>query len=124
MDKTCNSKKKGNQHFTKPAPRYTEASLVKELEALGIGRPSTYAAIMGNIQKRGYVRKVKDALIPTFTAYAVVQFLEQNFKDLVNLQFTANLEDTLDAISRSEMKSEDFLSHFYFGNIHNRYKQF
>ena len=104
-----------NQHFTKPAPRYTEASLVQELEALGIGRPSTYAAIMGNIQKRGYVRKVGGALIPTFTAYAVVQFLERYFKDLVNLQFTADLEDTLDAISRNEMKSEDFLDHFYNG---------
>jgi len=70
---------------------------------------------MGNIQKRGYVRKMNNALIPTFTAYAVVQFLEQYFQDLVNLQFTANLEDTLDAISRSEIKSEDFLNHFYFG---------
>jgi DNA topoisomerase-1 len=103
------------QHFTKPAPRFTEASLVKELEALGIGRPSTYATIMGNIQRRGYVRKVSNALIPTFTAYAVVQFLERYFKDLVNLQFTAKLEDTLDAISRSELKSEEFLDHFYFG---------
>jgi len=103
------------QHFTKPSPRYTEASLVKELESLGIGRPSTYATIMGNIQKRGYVRKVKGALIPTFTAYAVVQFLERYFTDMVNLQFTASLEDTLDAISRSEMKSDEFLKHFYFG---------
>ena len=103
------------QHFTKPSPRYTEASLVKELESLGIGRPSTYAAIMGNIQKRGYVRKVKGAMIPTFTAYAVVQFLERYFTDMVNLQFTASLEDTLDAISRSEMKSDEFLKHFYFG---------
>ena len=103
------------QHFTKPSPRYTEASLVKELESLGIGRPSTYASIMGNIQKRGYVRKVKGALIPTFTAYAVIQFLERYFTDMVNLQFTANLEDTLDSISRSEMKSDEFLNHFYFG---------
>ena len=103
------------QHFTKPSPRYTEASLVKELENLGIGRPSTYAAIMGNIQNRGYVRKVKGSLIPTFTAYAVVQFLERYFADMVNLQFTAKLEDTLDAISRNEMKSDDFLNHFYFG---------
>jgi len=105
-----------SQHFTKPAPRFTEASLVKELEALGIGRPSTYAAIMGNIQKRGYVHKVSNALIPTFTAYAVVQFLERNFKDMVNLQFTANLEDTLDAISRNEIKSAEFLDHFYNGD--------
>ncbi len=108
-----------NQHFTKPASRFTEASLVKELEALGIGRPSTYATIMGNIQRRGYVRKVSNALIPTFTAYAVVQFLEKYFQDLVNLQFTANLEDTLDAISRSEMQSESFLNKFYFGENGN-----
>ena len=104
-----------NQHFTKPSPRFTEATLVKELEALGIGRPSTYAAIMGNIQNRGYARKVNGALIPTFTAYAVVQFLETNFTDMVNLQYTANLENTLDAISRNEMKSEEFLTHFYKG---------
>jgi DNA topoisomerase-1 len=104
-----------NQHFTKPSPRFTEATLVKELEALGIGRPSTYAAIMGNIQNRGYARKVNGALIPTFTAYAVVQFLETNFTDMVNLQYTANLENTLDAISRNEMKSEEFLTQFYKG---------
>jgi len=104
-----------NQHFTKPSPRFTEASLVKELEALGIGRPSTYAAIMGNIQNRGYVHKMNGALVPTFTAYAVVQFLESNFTDMVNLQYTANLENTLDAISRNEMKSTDFLTQFYKG---------
>jgi len=104
-----------NQHFTKPSPRFTEATLIKELEALGIGRPSTYAAIMGNIQNRGYARKVNGALIPTFTAYAVIQFLESNFTDMVNLQYTADLENTLDAISRNEMKSEDFLTQFYKG---------
>ena len=103
------------QHFTKPTSRYTEASLVKELENLGIGRPSTYATIMGNIQRRGYVRKVKGAMIPTFTAYAVVQFLECYFKDMVNLKFTANLENTLDSISRNEMESNVFLNQFYFG---------
>jgi DNA topoisomerase-1 len=104
-----------NQHFTKPSPRFTEATLIKELEARGIGRPSTYAAIMGNIQNRGYARKVNGALIPTFTAYAVIQFLESNFTDMVNLQYTADLENTLDAISRNEMKSEDFLTQFYKG---------
>ena len=104
-----------NQHFTKPSPRFTEATLIKELEALGIGRPSTYAAIMGNIQNRGYARKVNGALIPTFTAYAVIQFLESNFTDMVNLQYTADLENTLDAISRNEMKSEYFLTQFYKG---------
>ena len=104
-----------NQHFTKPSPRFTEATLIKELEALGIGRPSTYASIMGNIQNRGYARKVNGALIPTFTAYAVIQFLESNFTDMVNLQYTADLENTLDAISRNEMKSEYFLTQFYKG---------
>ena len=107
------------QHFTKPSPRYTEASLIKELENLGIGRPSTYATIMGNIQKRGYVSKLKGAMVPTFTAYAVVQFLEDYFTDLVNLQFTATLENTLDAISRSEIQSTDFLNSFYFGEKNN-----
>ncbi len=100
---------------TKPAPRYTEASLVKEMESLGIGRPSTYASIMELIQKRGYANKVKGALIPTFTAYAVVQFLEQYFTDLVDLQFTAWLEDQLDSISLAEMNAGKFLNGFYFG---------
>lgn len=108
-----------NQHFTKASPRYTEASLVKELESLGIGRPSTYSAIMENIQRRGYVHKLKGALVPTFTAYAVVQFLEKYFTDLVNLRYTAEMEDTLDEISRSEMKSGDFLNKFYFGSNGN-----
>ncbi|MBT3250663.1 MAG: type I DNA topoisomerase [Candidatus Marinimicrobia bacterium] len=102
-------------HFTKPAPRYTEASLVKEMESRGIGRPSTYASIMELIQKRGYANKVKGALIPTFTAYAVVQFLERYFTDLVDLEFTARLEDQLDKISRSEMDASEFLSQYYFG---------
>jgi len=87
------------QHFTKPASRFTEASLVKELEALGIGRPSTYAAIMHRIQDKGYVNNMKGALIPTFTGYAIVQFLEKNFEDLVNLQYTSKMEDDLDQIA-------------------------
>jgi DNA topoisomerase I len=103
------------QHFTKPAPRFNEASLIKELESLGIGRPSTYASIMSTIQQRGYVNKVKGTLQPTFTAFAVVHFLEKYFDDLVDLQFTANLEDKLDQISRSEMKGLDFMNAFYFG---------
>ena len=100
---------------TKATPRFTEASLIKELENLGIGRPSTYASIMDTIQQRGYVRRVKGTMIPTFIAYAVVQFLENYFKDLVNLEFTANLENTLDSISRSEKESIEFLNQFYFG---------
>ena len=73
------------QHFTKPINRFTEASLVKELETLGIGRPSTYATIMKKIQDKGYVRKIKGAMIPTFTGYAIVQFLEKYFDELVDL---------------------------------------
>ncbi len=103
------------QHFTKPAARFTEASLIKEMESLGIGRPSTYASIMETIQTRGYVIKVNGALVPTFTAYAVVQFLERHFTDLVDLQFTANLEESLDGISRDELDATTFLEHFYFG---------
>jgi DNA topoisomerase-1 len=108
------------QHFTKPISRFTEASLVKELEALGIGRPSTYAAIMKKIQDKGYVNNVKGALIPTFTGYAIVQFLERNFEDLVNLQYTSTMEDELDSIAIGKITKEDYLTNFYYtknGNI-------
>ncbi len=104
------------KHLTKPAPRFTEATLVKELESRGIGRPSTYATIMDLIQKRGYAHKMNGALVPTFTAYAVVQFLEKYFNDLVDLQFTARLEDLLDNISRAELDASEFLEKFYFGD--------
>ena len=103
------------QHFTKPPSRFNEASLVKKLEDNGIGRPSTYATIMTNIQNRGYVYKLNGALVPTFTAYAVVQFLEKNFHDLVNLQYTASLEDSLDSIAEEKNESAAFLKKFYFG---------
>ncbi len=103
------------QHFTKPAPRYTEASLVKEMEALGIGRPSTYASIMKRIQDKGYVNWVKGTLIPTFTGYAVVQFLETYFVDLVNLQYTSDMEDSLDDISLGKVDYIEYLNNFYFG---------
>ena len=103
------------QHFTKPISRFTEASLVKELETLGIGRPSTYATIMDKIQKK-YINKIKGAMIPTFSAYAVVQFLESNFHDLVDLQYTASLEDYLDQISNNKMNHINFLNDFWFGN--------
>ena len=102
------------QHFTKPASRFTEASLVKELEALGIGRPSTYAAIMHRIQDKGYVNNMKGALIPTFTGYAIVQFLEKNFEDLVNLQYTSKMEDDLDQIALGDMTKEEYLNNFYY----------
>ena len=101
------------QHFTKPINRFTEASLVKEMESLGIGRPSTYSTIMQNIQFKGYVNKVKGSLIPTFTGYAVVQFLAKYYEDLVNLQYTSKMEDELDQISIGKMKKEDYLNNFY-----------
>jgi len=103
------------QHFTKPISRFTEASLVKELEALGIGRPSTYAAIMKKIQDKGYVNNQKGSLIPTFVGYGIVQFLERNFKDLVNLEYTSNMEDELDNIAIGKMKKEEYLKNFYYG---------
>lgn len=105
----------GNQHFTKPIGRFTEASLVKELESRGIGRPSTYATIMDKIQQK-YVNKVNGAMIPNFSAYATVQFLENNFNNLVDLEYTASLENYLDLISNNKMNHIDFLNGFWFGD--------
>jgi len=102
------------QHFTKPIGRFTEASLVKELEKLGIGRPSTYATIMKKIQDKGYVRKVKGAMIPTFTGYSIVQFLEKYFDELVDLQYTSNMENDLDAIAMGTLSRKEYLNGFYF----------
>ena len=107
------------QHFTKPINRFTEASLVKELEALGIGRPSTYASIMKRIQDKGYVNRVNGAMIPTFTGYAVIQFLEKYFDELVDLQYTSQMEDKLDEISNGDVNSQEFLNKFYFGTGKN-----
>ncbi|MEE9162098.1 MAG: type I DNA topoisomerase, partial [Candidatus Neomarinimicrobiota bacterium] len=103
------------QHETKPPARYTEATLIKELESLGIGRPSTYASIMETIQRREYVVKQKGALVATFVAVAVVRLMEQYFADLVDYQFTARMEDVLDEISRGERESLPYLKSFYFG---------
>jgi DNA topoisomerase-1 len=103
-------------HTTQPPPRFTEASLVKALEELGVGRPSTYAAIIGTIQDRGYVWKKGGALVPTFTAFAVVSLLERYFSDLVDYAFTAHMEDDLDSIARGQEETLPWLSRFYFGN--------
>jgi DNA topoisomerase-1 len=105
-------------HETKPPARYTEASLVKRLEELEIGRPSTYASIISTIQDRGYVYKKGTALVPTFTAFAVVALMEQHFADLVDLEFTARMEDDLDQIANGEMQATPWLKSFYFGNGH------
>jgi DNA topoisomerase-1 len=102
-------------HTTQPPPRYTEASLVKALEELGIGRPSTYASIMATIQDRGYVFKRAQALVPSFLAFAVVGLLEQYFPRLVDYSFTAAMENELDDIASGEAAALDFLRSFYFG---------
>jgi DNA topoisomerase-1 len=103
-------------HATTPPPRYTEASLVKALEELGIGRPSTYASILGTIQDRGYVFKRGTALVPSFTAFAVVGLLEQHFGRLVDYGFTASMEDDLDEIANGSAQSAAWLGKFYFGD--------
>ncbi|WP_328329589.1 MULTISPECIES: type I DNA topoisomerase [unclassified Streptomyces] len=102
-------------HSTKPPARYTEASLVKELEEREIGRPSTYASIIGTILDRGYVFKKGTALVPSFLSFAVVNLLEKHFGRLVDYDFTARMEDDLDGIARGESKSVPWLKRFYFG---------
>ena len=102
------------EHATQPPARYTEASLVKELESRGIGRPSTYAAVMQTIQDRGYVWKKGSALVPSWTAFATIRLLENHFAHLVDYEFTAKMEEDLDAIARGEKDPQAWLSEFYF----------
>ncbi|KRD18840.1 MULTISPECIES: type I DNA topoisomerase [unclassified Streptomyces] len=102
-------------HATKPPARYTEASLVKELEEREIGRPSTYASIIGTILDRGYVFKKGTALVPSFLSFAVVNLLEKHFGRLVDYDFTAKMEDDLDRIANGEAQSVPWLKRFYFG---------
>ena len=103
-------------HTTAPPPRYTEASLVKTMEELGIGRPSTYAAIISTIQDRGYVRTRGNALVPTWVAFSVVRLLELHFRGLIDYQFTAGMESDLDRIASGEEDRNDWLTAFYFGD--------
>ncbi|GAA2607890.1 type I DNA topoisomerase [Actinomadura fulvescens] len=103
-------------HSTRAPARYTEASLVKELEEREIGRPSTYASIIGTILDRGYVFKKGTALVPSFLAFAVVNLLEQHFGNLVDYDFTAHMEDGLDEIARGEAERVRWLTRFYFGD--------
>ncbi len=103
-------------HRTTPKPRYTEASLVKALEERGIGRPSTFASIIGTVLDRGYASKRGQALVPTWMAFSVVRLLEQHFAELIDYDFTAALEDDLDAIARGEQKRVEWLRSFYFGS--------
>lgn len=103
-------------HETKPPARFTEATLVKTLEAEGIGRPSTYASIIGTIQDRGYVTKSGNQLIPTFTAMAVTRLLEENFPNLVDFRFTAGMEEKLDDIAAGQCDRLPYLQGFYDGS--------
>ncbi|MBE1532891.1 DNA topoisomerase-1 [Actinomadura algeriensis] len=103
-------------HSTRPPARYTEASLVKELEEREIGRPSTYASIIGTILDRGYVFKKGTALVPSFLAFAVTNLLEQHFGNLVDYDFTAHMEDGLDEIARGNAERVPWLNRFYFGD--------
>ena len=103
-------------HTTMPPARYTEPTLVRALEERGIGRPSTYAAILSTIVDRGYVFKKATALVPTFVAFAVVNLLERHFAQLVDFDFTARMEDDLDRIAAGGEKRVDWLTKFYFGN--------
>jgi len=102
-------------HTTKPPYRYTEASLVRKLEEAGIGRPSTYASILSTIQDRGYVFRRKKELVPTFTAWCVTQLLEQQFRDLVDTEFTAHMEDDLDEVAAGHEKWDDLVAGFFNG---------
>jgi DNA topoisomerase-1 len=103
-------------HTTQPPARFTEASLVKELEERGIGRPSTYVSVIETILARDYVFKKGTALVPTWKAFAKVQLLERHFAHLIDYDFTATMEEALDAVARGEGEAEKWLDSFYFGN--------
>ncbi|WP_096290373.1 type I DNA topoisomerase [Mycobacterium ahvazicum] len=105
-------------HATSPPARFTEASLIKTLEELGIGRPSTYTSIIKTIQDRGYVHKKGSALVPSWVAFAVTGLLEQHFGRLVDYDFTAAMEDELDAIASGSEQRTNWLNNFYFGGDH------
>jgi DNA topoisomerase-1 len=107
-------------HETTPAARYTEASLVKKLEELGIGRPSTFASIISTITERGYVTPRGQSLVPNWIAFSVVRLLEEFFGDLVEYDFTAEMEDDLDRIAGGEANRLDWLTSFYFGSDKHR----
>ncbi|MCW2733181.1 MAG: topoisomerase [Mycobacterium sp.] len=105
-------------HTTSPPARFTEASLIKSLEELGIGRPSTYSSIIKTIQDRGYVHKKGSALVPSWVAFAVIGLLEQHFGRLVDYDFTAAMEDELDEIAAGNERRTNWLNNFYFGGDH------
>ncbi len=111
---SCNlDELKVTEHETKPPARYTEATLIQTLEKEGVGRPSTYASIISTIIDRGYVKRAGNALVPTFTAFAVTKLLRKHFPELVDLQFTASMEEELDEIAEGKRKHLDFLREFF-----------
>ncbi|GAA1180610.1 DNA topoisomerase 1 [Corynebacterium glaucum] len=110
------SKITADEHTTNPPARYTEASLVKKMEDLGIGRPSTYASIIKTIQDRGYVVTRGNALVPTWVAFSVVGLMENNFDALVDYDFTSSMEDELDEIAHGNENRTEWLTSFYFGD--------
>ena len=101
------------QHFTKPKPRYTEAKLIKEMEELGIGRPSTYATIMSNIKDRGYVEVIEKKFVPTKIGIEVTDKLQEFFSNIINVKYTANMESDLDLIANGELEEKKVLTDFY-----------
>lgn len=103
-------------HTTQPPARFSEASLTRALEEKGIGRPSTYASIIDTIQARNYVYKKGNALVPSWTAFLVIRVMEEYFSELVDYEFTAQMEDFLDSVSRKEADSHQYLRDFYFGD--------
>lgn len=107
-------------HETAPPPRYTEASLVKAMDELGIGRPSTYSAVISTIMDRGYVQNRSGSLVPSWTAFSVVRLLEEHFAKYVDYEFTAQMEEDLDRIARGEESRPAWLGHFYFGDDQQR----
>ncbi|WP_427015536.1 type I DNA topoisomerase [Pseudarthrobacter sp. P1] len=108
-----------NGHETSPPPRFTEASLTKEMEERDIGRPSTYASTLSTIMDRGYVRKQGSALVPSWVAFSVIRLLEQHFTDYVDYKFTAGMETGLDRIAKGEEVGANWLKAFYFGSDHD-----
>lgn len=112
-DQVLNTKAEGEQHFTAPPPRYTEASLIKTLEEKGIGRPSTYAPILDTIQKRRYVTKEAKQFVPTDIGFKVTDLLKQYFEGIINVGFTANLENWLDKIAEGKATYVKVMTDFY-----------
>jgi DNA topoisomerase I len=110
------------KHETTPPARYTEASLIKELERLGIGRPSTFAPTIATIVRRGYVFRQGKALVPSFTAFAVTKLLRDHFGDFIETDFTAEMEEDLDEISRGEREWVEFLREFYYGDKKKKHR--